>query len=82
MNVSRVVIAGLYGEGGKTTVATGIMGAFTKKRATSSSLQIRSRPHRRHIPHRSNQKTVKTPRRVAHVAKNSARELRKISQKR
>lgn len=31
MNVSRVVIAGLYGEGGKTTVATGIMGAFTKK---------------------------------------------------
>jgi len=31
MNVPRVVIAGLYGEGGKTTVATGIMGAFTKK---------------------------------------------------
>jgi len=51
MNVSRVVIAGLYGEGGKTTVATGIMGAFTKKRATSSSLQIRSRPHRRYISH-------------------------------
>lgn len=31
MNVPRVVIAGLYGEGGKTTVATGIMGAFMKK---------------------------------------------------
>jgi cobyrinic acid a,c-diamide synthase len=31
MNVPRVVIAGLYGEGGKTTVATGIMGALTKK---------------------------------------------------
>ena len=31
MNIPRVVIAGLYGEGGKTTVATGIMGAFTKK---------------------------------------------------
>jgi len=31
MNVPRVVIAGLYGEGGKTTVATGIMGTFTKK---------------------------------------------------
>jgi len=31
MNVSRVVIAGLYGEGGKTTVATGIMGAFARK---------------------------------------------------
>jgi cobyrinic acid a,c-diamide synthase len=31
MNVPRVVIAGLYGEGGKTTVATGIMGAFKKK---------------------------------------------------
>jgi len=31
MNVPRVVIAGIYGEGGKTTVATGIMGAFTKK---------------------------------------------------
>jgi cobyrinic acid a,c-diamide synthase len=31
MNVPRVVIAGLYGEGGKTTIATGIMGAFTKK---------------------------------------------------
>ena len=31
MNVPRVVIAGLYGEGGKTTVATGLMGAFTKK---------------------------------------------------
>jgi cobyrinic acid a,c-diamide synthase len=31
MNVPRVVIAGLYGEGGKTTVATGIMGTFMKK---------------------------------------------------
>ena len=31
MNVPRVVIAGIYGEGGKTTVATGIMGAFIKK---------------------------------------------------
>ncbi|MBT8172167.1 hydrogenobyrinic acid a,c-diamide synthase (glutamine-hydrolyzing) [Candidatus Bathyarchaeota archaeon] len=31
MNVPRVVIAGLYGEGGKTTVATGLMGTFSKK---------------------------------------------------
>ena len=31
MNVPRVVIAGLYGEGGKTTIATGLMGAFTRK---------------------------------------------------
>ena len=31
MNVPRVVIAGLYGEGGKTTVATGVIGAFKKK---------------------------------------------------
>jgi cobyrinic acid a,c-diamide synthase len=31
MNVPRVIIAGLYGEGGKTTVATGIMGALMKK---------------------------------------------------
>ena len=31
MNVPRAVIAGLYGEGGKTTVATGIIGAFMKK---------------------------------------------------
>lgn len=31
MNVPRVVVAGLYAEGGKTTVATGIMGAFVKK---------------------------------------------------
>ena len=31
MNVPRVVIAGLYAEGGKTTVATGLMGAFMKK---------------------------------------------------
>jgi cobyrinic acid a,c-diamide synthase len=31
MKVPRVVIAGLYGEGGKTTVATGIIGAFKKK---------------------------------------------------
>lgn len=31
MNVPRVVVAGLYGEGGKTTVATGIMGALTKR---------------------------------------------------
>ncbi|MDG6223370.1 MAG: hydrogenobyrinic acid a,c-diamide synthase (glutamine-hydrolyzing) [Candidatus Bathyarchaeota archaeon] len=31
MNVPRVVIAGLYGEGGKTTVATGLMGALIKK---------------------------------------------------
>lgn len=32
MNVPRVVIAGLYGEGGKTTVATGVMAALVKKR--------------------------------------------------
>jgi cobyrinic acid a,c-diamide synthase len=31
MNVHRVVIAGLYGEGGKTTVATGLIGAFKKR---------------------------------------------------
>jgi cobyrinic acid a,c-diamide synthase len=31
MNVPRVVIAGLYGEGGKTTIATGLIGAFKKK---------------------------------------------------
>ncbi|MCW4023186.1 MAG: hydrogenobyrinic acid a,c-diamide synthase (glutamine-hydrolyzing) [Candidatus Bathyarchaeota archaeon] len=31
MNVPRVVIAGLYGEGGKTTVATALMGALVKK---------------------------------------------------
>ena len=31
MNVPRVVIAGLYGEGGKTTIATGLMGAFNRK---------------------------------------------------
>ena len=31
MNVPRVVVAGLYGEGGKTTVATGLIGAFKKK---------------------------------------------------
>jgi cobyrinic acid a,c-diamide synthase len=31
MNVSRVVIAGLYGEGGKTTVATGVMAALVRK---------------------------------------------------
>jgi cobyrinic acid a,c-diamide synthase len=31
MNVPRVVIAGLYAEGGKTTVATGLMGAFMKR---------------------------------------------------
>lgn len=31
MNVSRVVIAGLYADCGKTTVATGIMSAFIKK---------------------------------------------------
>lgn len=30
MNVPRVVITGLYGEGGKTTVATGLMGTFVK----------------------------------------------------
>lgn len=32
MNVPRVVVAGLYGEGGKTTVATGLIGAFKKRR--------------------------------------------------
>jgi cobyrinic acid a,c-diamide synthase len=31
VNVPRIVVAGLYGEGGKTTVATGLMGAFKKK---------------------------------------------------
>jgi len=31
VNVPRVVVAGLYGEGGKTTVATGLMGAFKKR---------------------------------------------------
>jgi cobyrinic acid a,c-diamide synthase len=31
MNLPRVVIAGLYGEGGKTTVATGLIGAFKAK---------------------------------------------------
>jgi cobyrinic acid a,c-diamide synthase len=31
MNVPRIVIAGLYGEGGKTTVATGLIGAFKKR---------------------------------------------------
>ncbi|MDX1813598.1 MAG: cobyrinate a,c-diamide synthase [Candidatus Bathyarchaeia archaeon] len=31
MNVPRVIIAGLYGEGGKTTVATGLMGTLKKK---------------------------------------------------
>ena len=31
MNVPRVIIAGLYGEGGKTTVATGLMGNLKKK---------------------------------------------------
>ena len=31
MNVPRIVIAGLYGEGGKTTVATGLIGAFVKR---------------------------------------------------
>jgi len=31
VNVPRVVVAGLYGEGGKTTVATGLIGAFKKK---------------------------------------------------
>ena len=31
MNVARVVIAGLYGEGGKTTVATGLMGTLRKR---------------------------------------------------
>ena len=31
MNVPRIVISGLYGEGGKTTVATGLIGAFKKR---------------------------------------------------
>ena len=31
MNIPRVVIAGLYGEGGKTTVATALIGAFRKR---------------------------------------------------
>jgi cobyrinic acid a,c-diamide synthase len=31
VNVPRIVVAGLYGEGGKTTVATGLMGALKKK---------------------------------------------------
>lgn len=31
MNVPRVIIAGLYGEGGKTTVATGLMGTLKKR---------------------------------------------------
>ncbi len=31
MNIPRVVITGLYGEGGKTTIATGVMGAFKKR---------------------------------------------------
>ena len=31
MNIPRVVVTGLYGEGGKTTIATGLMGAFKKK---------------------------------------------------
>lgn len=31
MNVPRVVVAGLYGEGGKTTVAAGVIGAFKKR---------------------------------------------------
>ena len=31
MNVPRIIIAGLYGEGGKTKIATGLMGAFTRK---------------------------------------------------
>ncbi len=31
MNVPRVVITGLYGEGGKTTVATGLMGTLKKR---------------------------------------------------
>jgi cobyrinic acid a,c-diamide synthase len=31
MNIPRVVVAGLYGEGGKTTVATGLIGALKKK---------------------------------------------------
>ncbi len=31
MNIPRIVVAGLYGEGGKTTVATGLIGALKKK---------------------------------------------------
>ena len=31
VNIPRVVIAGLYGEGGKTTVATGLIGALKKR---------------------------------------------------
>jgi cobyrinic acid a,c-diamide synthase len=31
MNIPRVIIAGLYGEGGKTTVATGLMGTLKKR---------------------------------------------------
>ena len=31
MNIPRIVVAGLYGEGGKTTIATGLIGAFKKK---------------------------------------------------
>jgi cobyrinic acid a,c-diamide synthase len=31
VNIPRIVIAGLYGEGGKTTVATGIIGALKKR---------------------------------------------------
>jgi cobyrinic acid a,c-diamide synthase len=31
VNIPRIVIAGLYGEGGKTTVATGLIGALKKK---------------------------------------------------
>ncbi len=78
MNVSRVVIAGLYGEGGKTTVATGIMGAFTKKGLNVQA--FKSGPD--HIDATYHTEVTKKPsrhlRRVAHVAKNSARELRKI----
>jgi cobyrinic acid a,c-diamide synthase len=31
VNIPRIVIAGLYGEGGKTTVATGLIGALKKR---------------------------------------------------
>jgi cobyrinic acid a,c-diamide synthase len=31
MNIPRIVVAGLYGEGGKTTIATGLMGTLKKK---------------------------------------------------
>jgi len=31
VNIPRVIIAGLYGEGGKTTVATGLIGALKKR---------------------------------------------------